>query len=501
MINVPLMIAVVACGAGIANFSYDAAMINSLNILQSFQTYFSLNSKWTGLIVAIINIGSISAVPLSGPVMDKYGRRKGMMLGSAIALVGAVLQASAHSIAQLLVGRFLIGASFIFTAAGSAPWLMEIASPSQRRIITNSMLGSLPIVGVCGGIVFLYIWDYDSEWSWRGGLMGEIVGPLVSLVALIFAPESIRYLVSKNRMEEAFDVLVKLRGTSADDVDTLTEFNQIKNTLRHEHEVESSNAWEPLFKPASNFRRFSIAVLTQIFFQTNGSNFMQQVPNRSSVAFFSLVLVSSGVTDMKLLLKVSIGNSAWAACATIAGIYLIEKVGARPMMLWSTPVLCVGFILMAILQSRAEATGQAGFGMGAVAVCFLFQAASFSSWILLAFSFPSEILKYSQRARGIAVSQAIGYLFAAMMAFTIPLAIEHIPWKFFIICAAWVAPMFPIIWWLFPDTQGRTLEEVDALFEGSAAEEWLHTGEPIEGKPESIDEKFTSEKSECTAFA
>lgn len=119
--------------------------------------------------------------------------------------------------------------------------------------------------------------------------------------------------------------------------------------------------------------------------------------------------------------------------------------------------------------------------------------------ILLAFSFPPEILKYSQRARGIAVSQAIGYLFAAMMAFTIPLAIEHIPWKFFIICAAWVAPMFPIIWWLFPETQGRTLEEVDALFEGLAAEEWLHTGEPIEGKSESIDEKITPEKSERTA--
>ncbi|KAF7553039.1 hypothetical protein G7Z17_g3891 [Cylindrodendrum hubeiense] len=487
MISVPLIVAMVACVAGIANFSYDAAMINSLNILEAFQTYFSLNSKWTGLIVAIVNIGSIAAMPFSGLVMDKYGRRRGMMVGSVIALVGAALQASAQEIGQLLAGRFFIGASFIFTAAGGAPWLMEIASANQRRIITNSMLGSLPIVGMCGGIVFLYIWDYDSEWSWRGGLLGEIIGPLVSLIALIFSPESIRYLVSNDRMGEAFDVLVKLRGTSADDIDTIIEFDQIKNTLRHEHETETSNAWVPLFKPASNFRRFSIAVLTQIFYQTNGSNFMQ--------AFFSLVLVSAGVTDKKLLLKIGIGNSAWAACATILGIFMIEKFGARPMMLWSTPVLCIGFILMAILQNRSEATGHHGYSMSAVAVCFLFQAASFSSWIILAFSFPSEILKYSQRARGIAVSQAIGYLFATMMAFTVPLAIEHIPWEFFIICAAWVAPMFPVIWWLFPDTQGRTLEEVDALFEGSAAEEWLHTGESIEGRPDSPDGKMASRKS------
>jgi MFS family permease len=72
---------------------------------------------------------------------------------------------------MLLVGRFFLGCSFIFTGAGGPSWLMEIAPPKRRGLITNGMLGSLPMTGTIGAIIFLYIWESDSEWAWRGGLM------------------------------------------------------------------------------------------------------------------------------------------------------------------------------------------------------------------------------------------------------------------------------------------------------------------------------------------
>lgn len=104
--------------------------------------------------------------------------------------------------------------------------------------------------------------------------------------------------------------------------------------------------------------------------------------------------------------------------------------------------------------------------------------------MILTFSYPVEILKYTQRAKGVVVSQAIGYLFGIMMTYTMPLAIEYISWKFYIINAAWIVPMVGLIWWLFPETQGKTLEEIDRIFEGDNAESWLQV---IEGSKADVE--------------
>ena len=98
---------------------------------------------------------------------------------------------------------------------------------------------------------------------------------------------------------------------------------------------------------------------------------------------------------------------------------------------------------------------------------------------ILTFSYPSEILKFSQRARGLVVSQAIGYLVGIMMTYTMPIAISKISWKYYVINAASNVPMVFVIWRLFPKTKGKTLEEVDIIFEGIDADNWLRTEEPV----------------------
>lgn len=108
--------------------------------------------------------------------------------------------------------------------------------------------------------------------------------------------------------------------------------------------------------------------------------------------------------------------------------------------------------------------------------------------MILNFSYPAEILKYSQRAKGIVVSQAIGYLVGIMMTYTMPLAIKNLSWKFYIINGVYIIPTVGIIWWLFPETKGKTLEEIDGIFEGAKADSWLQV---IEGSKADEDTQVT----------
>lgn len=141
-----------------------------------------------GLLVAIINIGCIVGLPIAEPILDRFGRRWGLFIGSFISLVGSVISTAApngeltvfllkscilisFAVAALLCGRFLIGVSFIINGSGAASWIMEIAPPKHQALLANSMLASLPITGTLASIVVLGIYDKTGEWAWRGGLI------------------------------------------------------------------------------------------------------------------------------------------------------------------------------------------------------------------------------------------------------------------------------------------------------------------------------------------
>lgn len=88
--------------------------------------------------------------------------------------------------------------------------------------------------------------------------------------------------------------------------------------------------------------------------------------------------------------------------------------------------------------------------------------------MLLAYTYPAEILRYSQRAKGVVAAQSIGYAFSFLNLYTAPLAIERIAWRYYAINAGWNVGILVIVIWLFVETKGRTLEEMDELFDGTA---------------------------------
>jgi hypothetical protein len=86
--------------------------------------------------------------------------------------------------------------------------------------------------------------------------------------------------------------------------------------------------------------------------------------------------------------------------------------------------------------------------------------------IILGYSYPNEILKFSQRAKGSALAQSIGYAFGFIYLYCFPIALQNISWKYFIINGCWNLLFAVVIWFVFVETKDKTLEEMDELFEG-----------------------------------
>ncbi|KAK1547577.1 hypothetical protein CPAR01_01544 [Colletotrichum paranaense] len=456
--------------------SYDAGMINNLNSVKPYQDYFKLNSDMIGLNVAIISAGSIFGAPIVGPVVDRWGRKTGLAVGSICIILGVVLQASAskgesscgnvlqvrlltsNAVPQLIVGRFIIGFASLINGSIAPMWVMEVAAPKYSSILSSTVLTSVPFTSFLVSCIVLGIYDKQSDWAWRGLMLGEAVPSIISLSLLPFVDESPRWLFSKGRHDEAIGVLARLHANgNREDALVLSETQEIVAALNHEK--ESNGGWKDLIAPSPNLKRFTIAVLTNIFYQILGGNM---------ILYFSSFLIGKlGVSERKSVIQINIGLLLWKAFCSVGGVLIIDKIGARKPLITGTSATVVLFGILAGLSYLTEVHPETNaYAIGAIVVVALFLLAVAASWSILAYTYPPEVLRYSQRAKGVVVAQAIGYAFSFLNLYTTPLAIERISWRYYAINGGWNLGILFVVTWLFVETKGRTLEEMDEIFDG-----------------------------------
>ncbi|OTA67964.1 general substrate transporter [Hypoxylon sp. EC38] len=437
------------------NFSYDAGMINQLLLSANFNDYFKLDSTSIGLIVAVVNVGNLLASPIVGPLMDWWGRKKAIWFSNFLAVIGVAIQASAQNIGMLLAGRAILGFSLGISGVCGPTLVAETIQGRLYSLTTNSSMLGLPLVGVIVSAACISMYNSGSAWAWRGIMLGEAICPLLSSLFLACTPESPRWLLFKNRPEEARQVLEKMHHTKEVDRDVLIlkEFEEMAQTIQFERQNDETT--RALVAKPSDRRRFLIAILTNVFYQTSGANTLPY--------FFTPVLSSIGVTDTNIILYVNLGLTAWGVCSLASGLWMTCRLGSKTIMLTNTCLMTICLALLAIFTALGPDGGR---GHGALATIFIFWWASCSCWMILEYTYPIEILRFSLRGKGTALAQMVGYAFQLTINYTLPMALEKISWKFYVINASWDALIVALIWLLFVEIKGRTLEEVDALFDG-----------------------------------
>ncbi|ETI34767.1 hypothetical protein F443_18778 [Phytophthora nicotianae P1569] len=300
-------------------FGYDTGVISGALVLLQSPQGFALSDLQSEVVVASAVGGAIVGASLSGIGNDKLGRRRVILVSSALFTLGAVIMAMAENFVELLIGRLIVGIG-IGCASMAVPLYIAEASPPQIR----GQLVSLNSALITGGQFFASVLDAllaDTEGGWRYMLGLAAIPAIVQFAGFLVLPESPRYLISKGRDDEARAVLLKIRGEQEIDM----ELGHIRTELQGS-KLEESSVWEELRSPP-----VMRALILGCFLQC-----LQQLCGINTVMYYGATIIQmAGFTDPTTAIWLSALVSFSNFIFTFVGIYLVERAGRRLLTLGS----------------------------------------------------------------------------------------------------------------------------------------------------------------------
>ncbi|KAI1847144.1 hypothetical protein JX265_011820 [Neoarthrinium moseri] len=441
---------------------YDGSMLNGLNILPSYQDFFNLNEVTTGLNTASVFIGGCLGPLVAGLIADRLGRRPAIFWGAVITLIGVLLQTAANGIAMFVVARVLLGFGVALSGIAGSVYLSE-TFPSRWRAWGVGLLNDFYYVGalIAAGIT-LGTGQWQSNWAWRAPSLVQGVFSLLCILILPFIPESPRWLVHEGFYEEARIVVAQTNsnGNVSHPV-AMTVYKEIIDTLEWEKSDGKTMSPREIFRTPIARKRLLIGMSAGPFSCVAG--------NIIASYYLGAELTTAGVVEPNDQLKANVVLNVWCLACCLVGTHLTARMGRKPTALISQMLLVIClYIIGGLSKMYSDDPGGASTSLiyGDVAVMFLFQGFYSIAWTPLLFIYPPEVMNYSIRANGVAMSQLGLNTLALLLVFVMPIGINNIGWKMYIINASWdiiVAVLIALFW---VETKDRTLEEIDALFEG-----------------------------------
>ncbi|SPO02645.1 related to transporter (major facilitator superfamily) [Cephalotrichum gorgonifer] len=450
-------------------YGYDTATISGFQAMVGFlQVYgYEDSESPTGwniatvpqqLISSFLNVGTIVGVILTATWAKYYGRKPAIWLASLISFVAAGLQVGTTSLAGLYVGRILIGVSNGFFITFANVYTAEV-SPAHLRGAIVSLFGIWVSIGsILGAVANNSTKDFLSKLSYQIPIASLFIIPTVLSVVIFFIPESPRWLLVQNRPDEAKRALEELRGDSFRGCRELLEeeFEEMKQGIQEEKDLGSRSSVRDMFR-CTDLRRTLICFGVILTHSSSGLWLI--------IAYGTFFFQMAGVEKPFLTTIVKSVSGLVGVCV---GIFLAQKfMGRRSMMLLghSVSVLC----MLGIAVADTVAPQSKGAGTAIVACALIYYA--FYNGFSGALSWPisSELVSSRLRVLTIGSGTGINYVFAWLTSFTAPYFInkENLNWgaRYAYIWAGSNLATLVFLYFFLPEMKGRTLEELDELFQ------------------------------------
>jgi len=433
-----ILVSVVAALGGLL-FGFDTAVISGT--INFIQPYFGLSEVGLGWTVSSLLFGCIAGVFIAGKAGDHYGRKKVLMLAALLFFISAVGSASAHSLSFFLFSRILGGIAVGVASILSPMYIAELAPAKYRGTLVS--LNQLTIViGILVAFFSNYLLVDTGENNWRWMLLVMAAPAILLFFSLFLVPESPRWLVARNRNEEALKVLIKTSGKEL----AQSELNEIQQTLKNQEESTFSDLLAPKIKPL-----LFIGIILAIFQQITGINtIMYYAPK-----IFANVGQSN---DSALLQTILIGGTN--LIFTLVAMVLIDRFGRKKLII-------IGSTGMMLMLSGLSALYFLNATSGILVLVFIigyiaFFAASLGPalWVITAELFPNRL-----RSKGMSIAIVSLWIACAVVTIAFPIMLEKLSGGitfliFALICLANLVYVLKYV----PETKGKTLEELEKQF-------------------------------------
>ncbi|ELY5816522.1 sugar porter family MFS transporter [Cronobacter turicensis] len=283
---------------------------------------FDLNSHQQEIVVSVMMFGAALGALCSGPMSSSLGRRRSLLLGATLFVVGSLGCAAAGNMQMLAIARFILGLA-VGVASFTAPLYLSEIAPERIRGSMISLYQLMITIGILSAFVSDTALSGGGHWRW---MLGIITFPAVVLfIGVLTLPESPRWLMMKRRDALAASVLKRLRNS---DKDAQHELNQIRESVKIKQ-----RGWQ-LFRHNAHFRRSTgLGILLQFMQQFTGMTvIMYYAPKIFEIAGFATTRQQMWGTVIAGLTNV---------LATFIAIGLVDRWGRKP-------VLKLGFAVMAV---------------------------------------------------------------------------------------------------------------------------------------------------------
>jgi sugar porter (SP) family MFS transporter len=430
------LIAAVAAVSGLL-FGFDTAVINGA--LLFLRHDLQLSTGGTELATTSLLFGCAAGAAFAGWLTDRLGRRRILIASALLFAASSVGAAVPRTLAEFVAARF-VGGLAIGVASVLAP--LYIAEMAPRAI--RGRLVSLNQLAIVTGILLAYFvnWalSHGGTSSWRWMFASAAVPSVAFFLALLFVPESPRFLVEKGRTVDALAVLTRVGGVD----EAARELEEIRSAI-----ADETGTLGELF--TTRLRRpLGIAVFLAVFQQITGINtviyygsliFKDQVGGQSDTAAIGANVVV-GLTNLAM---------------TILALWAIDRLGRRPLMMLSSAGMAASLLILGLLFRLSPPPA---FAILAVILVYV---GSFSVglgpgvWVVISELFPTRI-----RGRAMSIATLCLWLACILITFTFLSLVEAIgsTGAFWVYAAMSVVNLL-FIWRLMPETKGRSLEEIE----------------------------------------
>ena len=421
-------------------FGYDTGVIAGAILF--INEDLGLSPFTSGLVVSSLLVGAMIGAAFAGPIADATGRRKLVLAASIIFAVGAIGAALATSAGLLILFRFVLGLA-VGAASLIVPLYLAEVAPTEIR----GAVASLNQLMIVTGILVAYIANsaLAGAEAWRWMIALAVIPSVLLFLGMLFMPETPRWLASKDRDEEAREVLRRTRDEAAVEA----EMSDIKR-------VES--------KEEGGLGELLASWVRPALLVGMGLAIFQQIIGINTIIYYAPTTLTNVGFGNSAAILANAGIGVINVTMTLVAIRFIDRVGRKPLLLLGAAGMALSLAILGLTSLLLpEPSGVSLVGIITLACLALFIAAFAVSWGPIVWVMLGEIFPLKVRGSAMAVATVLLWAANFVVSLSFPVLLEAlgIGWLFLGYSLIGLAALF-FVRSFVTETKGRSLEKIES---------------------------------------